>query len=178
MNADLCAQFERAAGRTRALLEARQIQAVAGCWHESAVLKLQKRRWSNTAPAAGPGESGLFFSVWANDEGLRQKRVFYNIHALKLRALSGYSLQSREFAAAFRAAFEAEIPGWPHCTVDFGPQTLMQGWIAWEPARLEDEVEALVKRFVPLAELLDRLLDARTAPGRPKKDRGIAPSAA
>jgi len=163
--ADLRRSFEQAAARTRALAGARQLEVLVGCWHEALVLKLQKRAWSNATPEAGPAEAGIFFSVWIDDGGLRQKRVFYNIHALKLRALSAYALQSREFAAAFRSAFAGAERDWPHCSTDFGPQTLMQGWIDWVPARLEEDVAELVKRFLPLADLIDRLLVDRTPGG-------------
>lgn len=153
--------FDRVAARVRPLLAARQIAAHAGCWHESAVLKLQKRRWSNQPPAAGPSEVGLFFSVWVDAKGIKQRRAFYNIHALKLRSLAGHAIQSREFAAAFRSAFTPSKADWPHVSTDYGPQTLMQGWIGLDSPRFEDDVAELARRFIPLAELVDRLLDQR-----------------
>ena len=39
----------------------------------------------------------------------------------------------------------------------------MQGWIVLDPARLENDVAALARRFVTLAPLIDTLLDQRTA---------------
>ncbi len=153
--------FARVAARVRPLLVARQIEAHVGCWHESAVLKLQKRRWANQPPVAGPSEIGIFFSVWVDATGLKQRRAFYNLHALKLRSLEGYSIQSREFAAAFRSAAAESIRDWPHVSTDYGPQTLMQGWIELDSPRVEDEVAELVRRFIPLAERVDKLLDQR-----------------
>lgn len=155
--------FDRAAVRVRPLLAASQIEAHAGCWHESAVLKLQKHRWANRPPAAGPGEVGLFVSVWVDARSLKQRRAFYNIHALKLRALSGHVIQSREFAAAFRSAFAASKADWPHVSTDYGPQTLMQGWIELDTARLEEDAVDLVRRFVTLTPMIDTLLDQRMA---------------
>jgi len=154
--------FDRVAARVRPVLTAREIKAHTGCWHESAVLKLQKRRWANRAPAAGPSEVGVFFSMWIDAKALKQSRVFYNIHALKLRSLEGHAIRSREFAAAFRDAFAVSASDWPHVSTDFGPQTLMQGWIALDPMRLEGDTVDLARRFVTLAPLIDSLLDQRT----------------
>lgn len=155
--------FERAGARVRPLLADRQIEAHVGCWHESAVLKLQKRRWTNQPPLGAPSDAGVFFSVWIDAKGLKQGRAFYNIHALKLRSLEGHSIQSRDFAAAFRSAFSASASEWPNVSTDYGPQTLMQGWIALDPARLENDVAVLARRFVTLAPLIDTLLDQRVA---------------
>jgi len=154
--------FVRVAAGVRPVLAARQIETHAGCWHEATVLKLQKRRWANQSPAAGPSEVGIFFSVWIDAKGLKQRRAFYNIHALKLRSLAGYAIQSREFAAAFRSAFATAACDWPQVSTDYGPQTLMEGWIELDSRRFEDEVAELTRRFLPLAELLDELLDQRT----------------
>jgi len=154
--------FGRVAAQVRPVLAARQIETHVGCWHEAAVLKLQKRRWANQPPAAGPSESGIFFSVWVDAKGLKQRRAFYNIHALKLRSLDGCAIQSREFAAAFRAAFAGSARNWPQVSTDYGPQTLMEGWIELDSPRFEDDVAELTRRFLPLAELLDALLDQRT----------------
>lgn len=154
--------FDRVAVGVGPVLAARQIEAHVGCWHESAVLKLQKRRWANQPPVAGPSEVGIFFSVWVDAKGLKQQRAFYNLHALKLRSLDGYSIRSREFAAAFRSAAGEAVRDWPHVSMDYGPQTLMQGWIELDSPRFEDDIADLVRRFIPLAELVDKLLDQRT----------------
>ncbi|MDF3057010.1 MAG: hypothetical protein K0R17_1225 [Rariglobus sp.] len=155
--------FTRAATHSRPALAAQQIEAHVGRWHESAVLKLQKRRWTSVGPAPAPSEAGLFFSVWINEKSLRQQRVCYNIHALKLRSLAGFSIQSREFAAAFRAAFASSSGDWSHVSTDYGPQTLMEGWIDLDAEKTEADVAVLIRRFIPLADLIDRLLDQRTS---------------
>ena len=151
--------FNRAAARTKALLDGSKIQARVGYWEESAVLKLQKRSWKNLTSDTGQNDAEIFFSVWVEEKGLEQNRAFYNIHALKLRALEGHEIQSREFADAFRTAFAAAPSDWPHVSIDYGPQTLMQGWIDLE--NLENDAAVLVSRFIPLAELIDSLLDER-----------------
>ncbi len=154
--------FDRVAARVRPLLVAPQIEVHVGCWHEAAVIKLQKRRWANQSPVAAPSDVGIFFSVWVDAKGLKQQRAFYNLHALKLRSLDGYSIQSREFAAAFRSAAAESIRDWPHVSTDYGPQTLMQGWIELDSPRFEDDIADLARRVIPLAELVDKLLDQRT----------------
>lgn len=153
--------FNRSAAAARPLLASRQIETHVGCWHESAVLKLQKPRWTPTAPSAASTDTGIFFSIWVEAKSLKKKQAFYNIHALKLRSLDGFSIQSREFAAAFRSAFAASARNWPHVSTDHGPQTLMEGWIDLDLARLESDVTHLVCNFIPLAALIDTLLDQR-----------------
>ena len=111
--------FDRVAVRMRPLLADRQIEAQVGCWHESAVLKLQKCRWTNQPPMPGSGDAGIFFSVWVDAKGLKQECAFYNIHALKLRSLAGHSIRSREFAAAFRSAFAVSAPEWTNVATDY-----------------------------------------------------------
>jgi hypothetical protein len=163
--------FDQVGARVRPLLDVGRIEAHVDCWHEAAVFKLQKRRWANQSPAAGPSEVGIFFSVWVDATGLRQSRAFYNIHALKLRSLECYSIQSREFATVFRLAFAESARDWPHVSTDYGPQTLMQGWIELDSSRMAADVAELVRRFIPLAELIDQLLDQRTKQPAPATAR-------
>lgn len=150
--------FARAAARARVVLAPHKIETHIGQWHKSAVLKLQKPRWTPLAPAAVASEAGLFFSVWIDEPGLARERAHYNVHALRLRSLD-YSIRSREFASAFRAALAGISRDWPHLSTDRGPQTLMQGWIELDIARLEQDVVDLIHRFLPLADLIDTLLD-------------------
>jgi hypothetical protein len=158
MSAHLAA-FARAVVRLRGTLEAQAIDTRVGRWLDSDVLKLFKHPWIvETAPGCG-----LFFSVWLDADALRRGRINYNIHALKLRDLPGHKIQSRDFAAAFRAAFSArhDTANWPNLSLDHGPQTLLQGWIALSPDRLETDVAALAERLVSLAPLIDTLLAER-----------------
>lgn len=153
--------FRRIASRVRPSLEKEQIEVHVGSWLGSAAVKLQKPRWSGEKPVAAPATTGIFFSVWIEEKSLKKNRVFYNVHALRLRNLGGYTIQSREFAGAFRTKFAPTSGGWPNVSVDYGPQTLMQGWIELNPAHLENDVVALVCRFVPLASTIDALLEER-----------------
>jgi hypothetical protein len=115
-----------------------------GFYKESFVLKLQKASWTNDSMDRLPNESGLFFSIWINQDSATRVRANYNIHALKLRQLKGYSITSREFAEAFREGFKAKRGDWPNVSVDYGPQTLMQGWTEFDPARSERDALLLV----------------------------------
>ena len=106
-------------------------------------------------------ESGIFFSIWVTEESASKGRANYNIHALKLRQLHGYSITSREFAEAFRDGFKAMRGDWPNVRVDYGPLTLMQGWTKFDPAYFERDALVLVDRFKHLSPLIDRLLESR-----------------
>ena len=64
------------------------------------MLKLHKRAWF---PESAPG-CEIFLSAWIDADALRLARVNYNINALKLRQIPGHSIQSRDFAAAVKAA--------------------------------------------------------------------------
>ena len=124
------------------------------------MLKLHKPSW---LPASAPG-CGIFFSAWIDAEALRRARVNYNIHALELRRFPDHAIQSRDFAAAFRSAFTASSPsGWPNLTLDHGPQTLFRGWIKLDPVRLEGDLVALARLFLPIAPLIDELLARRAS---------------
>ncbi len=153
--------FNRAADRCRPELERRKLEFTVGSWLESSVLKLQKRDWSNDGKPNAP-RAEIFFSVWTNAKSVKLNRVFYNIHALRLRAMHGRNLESREFASAFRSEFAARQKAWPNVSVDFGPQTLMEGWIVLGQDKLEESISNLIKCFVPLSEIIDRLLEDRT----------------
>ncbi len=105
-------------------------------------------------------QTGIFFSVWVDAESLGRNRAKYNIHALKLRMLRGYSITSRDFASDFRQSFAAYSSGWPNVSVQHGPLTLMQGCSAIGQDG-ETDLLALLNRFEPLGALIDRLLEAR-----------------
>jgi hypothetical protein len=132
-----------------------------GIYTNCAVLKLQRPGWTNDPMDRVQNESGIFFSVWIGDEAARLSRAKYNIHALKLRELKGYRITSRDFAAAFREGFSPLRDSWPNVAVDFGPLTLMEGWIDVEPADCENQIFELLQRFELIAPLIDRLLASR-----------------
>lgn len=104
---------------------------------------------------------GNLFSVWNDSTSQKKDRIFYNIHALKLRELRGYAITGRDFAGDFRDRFEAMRDQWPNVRVDFGPATLMQGWIAKEEHMLGKNILLLMERFRRLSPIIDDLLTSR-----------------
>jgi hypothetical protein len=138
-----------------------------GAWPSAAapqgpVLKLLKRHWSNDDPAAIGNQSGIFFSMWidAND----MSRLRFNIHALKLRELKGYTLESRKFATAFRSVFAPLGSSWPKHSDDFGPQTLVEGKMPASPEGIDKLLVGLAAKFVSASMVIDRLLEAAKKP--------------
>lgn len=131
-----------------------------GFYKDCQVIKLPKPSWTNDRADLIENETGIFFSVWINVKSLGGNRAHYNIHALKLRKLNGFSIASREFALAFRSGFATRASEWPNVSMQHGPQTLMQGWCAVGDDA-ETDLLSLLHRFEPLAELIDRLLESR-----------------
>jgi hypothetical protein len=132
-----------------------------GFYKTCPVLKLQKSSWTDDPMDQVENTSGIFFSIWTNEASSRQNRAKYNIHALQLRKLTGYSIASRDFASDFRSRFESLRSAWPNVRVDYGPQTLMEGWIEVVPNHFEADILLLMRRFQSLSPLIDRLLRAR-----------------
>lgn len=134
-----------------------------GLWPEAAapqaaVFKLHKRHWSADPQGAVGNTTGIFFSVWVDEVAIAKGGLHYNLHALKLRQLSGYALESRKFAAAFREKATSMLTDWPEVETDFGPQTLFQGFVDCPAERVEKVTVELARKFVPLAEVVDGLL--------------------
>ena len=132
-----------------------------GFYDHCPVVKLQRASWTNDRMDRVQNESGIFFSVWIDKDAARKNRANYNIHALKLRQLQGYSITSRDFANDFRDGFASMRDAWPNVSVDYGPQTLMQGWIEIVPKDFEEDTLVLLERFRLVSRLIDRLLESR-----------------
>lgn len=132
-----------------------------GFYKACAVLKLQKASWTNDPMDRVQNESGIFFSIWIDEDAARRSLAKYNIHALKLRQLKGYSIASREFANDFRNGFAPARNTWPNVSVDYGPLTLMEGWIGVDSNKFEKDILVLMERFIHLSPLIDRLLESR-----------------
>ncbi len=124
------------------------------------VLKLRQHHWSPELTDAIVSEIGIFFSVWIECDGGPEDRLHYNLHALKLRQLKPYRLESRKFARAFREAFSSRSAGWPNVRTDYGPQTLFQGFVVCPQSHIEEAATELTDRFAPLADVVNRLLAA------------------
>jgi hypothetical protein len=132
-----------------------------GFYNDCSVVKLQRASWTNDRMGRVQNKSGIFFSVWIDEDAASKSRANYNIHALKLRQLEGYSMTSRDFANDFRDGFASMRDAWPNVSVDYGPLTLMQGWIEIVPKGFEEDILVLLERFKPVSRLIDRLLESR-----------------
>lgn len=153
--------FKKTGNQLDDLLSQHQLELKVGEWLQSAVLKMQKRSWLNQTQTARQFEESIFFSIWASQETISKNRLYYNVHALKIRELKSYSIQSREFAAAFRSQFKAFEKKWPNVSTNFGPLTLMQGWISSDSENFNDEVLALANNFLEIQFIIDDLLEER-----------------
>ena len=145
----------------RTQLNQKQLQAETGIWLDTVILRIQKQHWANNPDEKPQTGSAIFFSIWINDDDTREPKLFYNIHALKLRKLNGYVLTSRKFADDFREQFNDLKHDWPNVSMNFGPQTLMQGW---QPVNLEYLVNDILKianKFTEIDFIIDTLLNSR-----------------
>jgi hypothetical protein len=145
-----------------ALFEQKNLELKVGVWRNSAVLKMQKKAWLNTAQTSKSFEESVFFSIWISDEGIQQSKLYYNIHALKLRELTKYTIKSREFAEAFRLKFKHYEKEWLNVSTSFGPLTLMEGWVTIDPDNFEETVSTLAYKFLAIAFIIDKLLEDRS----------------
>jgi hypothetical protein len=82
----------------------------------------------------------------------------YNIHALKLRQLKGYSIESRKFADTFRGEFKDFEYKWQNVSIKFGPLTLMEGLLKINAENFQDEILELVNNFLEIEYLVDETL--------------------
>lgn len=126
---------------------------------ESVVLKIYKPEWSSNpgSPLDGPGR--IFFSVWINEKTIKEGKLYYNIHALKLRDLKSYKIQSRNFAAEFRKQFTDVQKDWEYVSIKYGPLTLMEGWIELKPDQIQNDLQNLAYKFLKLSPVIDQLLN-------------------
>ncbi|MEZ0131205.1 hypothetical protein AB9T88_16115, partial [Flavobacterium sp. LBUM151] len=113
-------------------LSEKSIEVSVGIYLDSVFIKLYKKSWTSNSQEPLTAESRIFFSVWVNDSTIEKHKIMYNIHALKLRKLKGYTIQSRKFADFFRQDFKDYERNWPNVSVNHGPLTLMEGWTALE----------------------------------------------
>lgn len=142
------------------IFEQKHLELKVGIWLDSVVLKIQKKAWLNSSPTAKAFEESVFFSVWINDDTLAKKRLYYNIHALKLRELKDYRIQSRDFAENFRERLKPYMHKWPNISINYGPLTLMEGWVTIVD-HLESTVARFANNFLDIAYIIDDLLIER-----------------
>lgn len=151
--------FREAAGQVnKNILREQQIELAVGKVLDSVFLKLYKKSWANSPGDPLTAETRIFFSVWVNEKTLQEQKMYYNIHALKLRKLKGYAIESRKFASVFRAGFERYRNKWPNVAVDLGPLTLMEGWVKTDDEKMPEQVTMLANNFLEIAHLIDEAL--------------------
>ncbi|MCR8560662.1 hypothetical protein KXD93_23605 [Mucilaginibacter sp. BJC16-A38] len=137
------------------LFARRELKIAVVVYHESVVLKVYKQSWASPVQDPLTAETRIFFSVWINYSETQKQKLFYNIHAFKLRKLSGYEIESRKFAAIFRSGFKKYEHEWQNVSLNFGPLTLMQGWVQSETEQVQDEIIKLSYNFLEIVHLID-----------------------
>jgi hypothetical protein len=152
-------KFQQIADKLDAkLLKKNNMEVATGIVLNSVFLKLYKKSWTNSFLDPLNAESRIFFSIWVNDAAVKQQKVFYNIHALKLRKLKGYSIQSRKFAEIFRQHFAEFSYQWQNVSLDFGPLTLMEGWVKLDSINFQNSILELANNFLQMEYLIDDTL--------------------
>ena len=140
------------------MLNEKHLKIHVGVTLDSVVLKLYKTTWANDKTDPINDKTRIFFAIWINDKTLQNNKLFYNIHALKLRELKGYSITSRTFANNFREAFIKLEQNWENVSLEFGPLTLMEGWEHFDNKNLENSIIKLANNFSSTAYLIDNTL--------------------
>lgn len=141
------------------------LEIKVGVRFNSQVLKIQKPAWLNRSETSQPFRESIFFSVWVNNNAVHESKLYYNIHALKLRELNAYKIKSRDFADAFRSRFIAFEHKWPNVSTAYGPLTLMEGWVEVNEDNFDDVVAGLAYGFSEIAFIIDGLLAERKKTG-------------
>lgn len=136
----------------------KQLEVAVGEVLDSVFLKLYKKSWASPFQEPLTAQSRIFFSVWINKEAIEEQKILYNIHAFKLRHLQGYKIQSRKFAELFRTSFTNFEHKWPNVSVDFGPLTLMEGWLKLALENMEGDILKLANGFLEIEYLIDDTL--------------------
>lgn len=125
---------------------------------ESVALKMYKSHWYGDSKLSVENSGRIFFSVWVNKKTLEEGRVYYNIHALKLRELKSYKITSKDFAQNFRNEFLKHQKDWPNVNVNYGPLTLMEGWIEMKNDIIQQDVYDLAQKFIKISSIIDNIM--------------------
>lgn len=141
------------------LLNEKSIEVAVGVYLDSVFIKLYKKSWASDFDKPLTAESRIFFSIWINDSLIKKQKIMYNIHALKLRKLKDYKIESRKFAEIFREIFKDYKSNWPNVSVNHGPLTLMEGWIKIDLHNFHEEILKLTNNFLEIEYLIDNTLN-------------------
>lgn len=71
-----------------------EIDFSVGIYLDSVFLKLYKKEWGNNFSDPLNANTRIFFSVWVSNKTLLNDKLFYNIHAFKLRDLKVIQFQA------------------------------------------------------------------------------------
>lgn len=140
------------------ILKQKNLETATGKYKDAVFLKLYKKEWANPFSDPLTAESRIFFSVWVTPQSVAEKKIWYNIHALKLRKLTGYRIGSREFADRFRSRFVKYQQQWPNLQTDFGPLTLFEGWDHFDEGSFVKKTRSLLIQFTAIEGLIDETL--------------------
>lgn len=152
-------KFEKASKAIdKKLLANNGLEIQTGIWLDSVVLRLQKKHWANKPDENPHSGSAIFMGIWLDKKAIADNKLNYNIHALRLRQLKGYKLQSRAFATSFREKFKEFENRWENVSVQFAPQTLMEGWVELNFQTLQKDVSELCAKFLEIEYLVDQTL--------------------
>ncbi|KMQ69300.1 hypothetical protein ACM39_04210 [Chryseobacterium sp. FH2] len=125
----------------------------------SIALKIYNPNWTSEPESPLNAKSRIFFSIWINKKTITENRVYYNIHALKLRELKGYKIQSRNFADLFRSKFSNFQTEWENIDTALGPLTLMEGWINLNKETIKSDIIKLSENFLKVSPIIDSALN-------------------
>jgi hypothetical protein len=134
------------------------LEIQTGIWLNSVVLRLQKKHWANNPNEKPHSGSAIFMGIWIDKEAISNHLLMYNIHALRLRQLNGFAIQSRAFATSFREKFKEFEYKWKSVNVQFAPQTLMEGWIPLNNKKIQEDILNLINNFIEIEHLIDETL--------------------
>ncbi|TMM57458.1 hypothetical protein FEE95_13310 [Maribacter algarum] len=152
-------KFQKSANQlNKNLIAEKQLVLTVGTLLNSVVFKLYKKRWTSDKADPLNAKTRIFFSIWVSESTIKQGKIFYNIHAFKLRELKGYSIASREFANKFRKEFKNHQDEWENVSVKFGPLTLMEGWHELDDDSIENTVVNLANNFIKIEYIIDKIL--------------------
>ncbi|CAN5751213.1 hypothetical protein BH11BAC3_BH11BAC3_40330 [soil metagenome] len=155
------AKFTNAAAKlNKKTLSKKKLEVGVGVVLESVYLKLYKKEWTNNTADPLNAKSRIFFSIWINEKTIQEQKIFYNIHALKLRELRNYNIASRAFADEFRKRFKQYHHNWENVSIKFGPLTLMEGWQKYDIEKLEKPIVHLANNFIAIDYLIDEALQS------------------
>jgi hypothetical protein len=129
----------------------------------SEVIKLLRPHWSLDDSSKIENYTGIFFSLWIEDEEKKRNVVMYNIHAKKLVRLGDHKIKARQFAEHFRKRAKNLLVDWPNISCDHGPLTLFQGYFPMSPVTFEQDCTTRINAFTKLIPLIDELLQPHLA---------------